>query len=78
LQGFTLKIEDIDQREERLIGAKDIDAWFDREKSRWGAFMGKALDAGDFKQIEEALRERVQDGPLLWKWKSLLVKVRNF
>jgi putative ATPase len=71
--GFQVKIETIDQKEDRLIGAKDIDAWFDRKKSRWGAFMGKNLETGDFSRIEEALRQRRQAGPLPWKWKSLLL-----
>jgi putative ATPase len=71
--GFRLKIDKIEQKEERLIGAKDIDAWFDREKSRWGGFMAKTLDADIFSQAEEALRQRIQAGPLLWKWKSLLL-----
>jgi len=75
-RGFKLKIQTIDQQEERLIGAKDIDAWFDREKSRWGIFMGKTLETDDFAQIEAALRQRVQTGPLLWKWKSLLFTAR--
>jgi len=72
-QGFKLKIQTIDQQEERLISPKDIDAWFDREKSRWGVFMGKTLDTDDFTQIEAALRQRIQAGPLPWKWKSLLI-----
>jgi putative ATPase len=71
--GFTVRIETIEQKEDRLIGSKDIDAWFNREKSRWGAFMGKTLDSSDFSHIEEALRQRFQTGPLSWKWKSLLV-----
>jgi len=72
-QGFKLKIQTVDQQEERLIGPKDIDAWFDREKSRWGVFMGKTLETDDFTQIEAALRQRIQAGPLPWKWKSLLI-----
>jgi putative ATPase len=72
-QGFKLTAQTIDQQEERLIGPKDIDAWFDREKSRWGVFMGKTLAADDFAQIEAALRQRVQAGPMPWKWKSLLL-----
>jgi putative ATPase len=71
--GFQVKIETIEQKEDRLIGTKDIDAWFDRAKSRWGAFMGKNLESGDFSRIEEALRQRLQAGPLPWKWKSLLL-----
>jgi putative ATPase len=75
--GFTVLIETIEQKEDRLIGAKDVDAWFDRKKSRWGAFMGKTLDADDFSRIEEGLRQRFQAGPLPWKWKSLLVLAKN-
>jgi putative ATPase len=74
--GFKLKIENIEQKEERLIGVKDIDAWFDREKSRWGVFMAKTLDADLFSQAEGTLRQRIQAGPLLWKWKSLLLVAR--
>jgi len=75
-QGFKITTRTIDQQEERLIGPKDIDAWFDREKSRWGAFMGKALGTDDFAQIEAALRQRIPAGPLPWKWKSLLIIAR--
>jgi putative ATPase len=71
-RGFKCKSDSIDQTEERLIGAKDIDAWFDRKKSRWGVFMGKNLDADDLLGVETAIRQRVQAGPLPWKWKSVL------
>jgi putative ATPase len=71
--GFTVKIETIDQKEDRLIVPRDTDAWFNRDKSRWGAFMGNTLSADDFARIEEALRQRFQAGPLPWKWKSLLL-----
>jgi putative ATPase len=69
---FKFTIDTIDQTEERLIGSKDIDAWFDRQKSRWGVFMGKNLDTDDFSSLETALRQRIQAGPLPWKWKSVL------
>jgi putative ATPase len=72
--GFTVQTETLDQSEERLIGAKDIDAWFDKENSRWGSFMFKTLGAEIFLQAEETLRRRIQEGPLVWKWKSLLLK----
>ena len=72
-QGFAVKIDILDQQEERLVSLKDIDVWFDRKNSRWGAFMGKALDGDGFLQAEEALRQRIQGGPLRWKWKSLLI-----
>jgi len=75
-QGFKCKAETIDQTEERLIGSKDIDVWFDRTKSRWGGFMGKTLDTDDFSNLETALRQRVQAGPLPWKWKSVLFSAK--
>jgi putative ATPase len=72
-QGFKVKLEVLEQKEERLIRAKDISAWFDKANSRWGVFMGKNLDAGDFSRAEELLTRRIQSGPLPWKWKSLLI-----
>jgi hypothetical protein len=77
LLGFKVKIETIDQKEDRLVGAKDIDAWFDRKNSRWGAFIGKTLDSGNFDRIEQSLRQRIQGGPIVWKWKSLLFSGKN-
>jgi putative ATPase len=74
---FKTKTDTIDQTEERLIGSKDIDAWFDRKKSRWGVFMGKTLDTDDFSSLETALRQRIQAGPMPWKWKSVLFLAKN-
>jgi putative ATPase len=74
--GFIPKMEILNQKEDRLIGTRDIDAWFDREKSRWGVFMAKTLDMDVFTQAEETLRQRIQAGPLSWKWKSLLLIAR--
>jgi putative ATPase len=50
--------------------------WFDPEKSRWGGFIAAALGIGDFKRLEEILRERAARGPIAWKWKSLLLAAR--
>jgi putative ATPase len=72
-QGFKVKINVLEQKEERLISPKDIQAWFDKANSRWGAFMGKNLDTADFSRAEEILTRRIQSGPLPWKWKSLLI-----
>jgi putative ATPase len=76
-KGFRLEIEVLEQKEERLIGPKDISAWFDKANSRWGAFMEKNLGTGDFSRAEELLTKRIQAGPLPWKWKSLLLTMRN-
>jgi putative ATPase len=75
-QCFEVKIETLEQTEERLVGSKDIDVWFNRENSRWGTFMGKTLDGEDFTETENTLRQRIQEGPLIWKWKSLLVTAK--
>jgi putative ATPase len=72
---FKVTINAFDQKEERLIGPKDINAWFDSENSRWGVFMGKALAPDDFSRAKELLARRTQSGPLPWKWKSLLMTV---
>ena len=76
-QDFKVKIEILEQEEERLVGPKDIDAWFNRENSRWGAFMAQTLNEEDFTETEKILRQRIQAGPLLWKWKSILLLARS-
>jgi putative ATPase len=72
-QDFKVAINILEQKEERLVGLKDIQAWFDKANSRWGAFMGKNLDPADFSRAEEILNLRIQSGLLPWKWKSLLI-----
>ena len=69
---FTVHTKILEQQEERLIGPRDIDAWFDHHHSRWGSFMQQALDPEDFSGIKQALMQRIQDGPVTWKWKSVL------
>jgi putative ATPase len=73
-RGFSVTIELLDQKEDRLIGEKDISAWFDRKNSRWGAFMGEKLTETAFAAAADALRQRIQQGPLAWKWKSALLR----
>jgi putative ATPase len=71
--GFSASLEVLDQREERLITERDLSGWFDRERSRWGGFIAEALGDEPFLAIKTALTERIKQGPLLWKWKSLLL-----
>ncbi|MCL2094346.1 MAG: AAA family ATPase [Treponema sp.] len=72
--GFKVDITEIDQREERLLTDKDLSAWFNQEKSSWGAFIAASLGEKDFNQIHSILEEGIKKGPLTWKWKSLLLK----
>ena len=72
--GFTVKIEVLDKFEERLITEKDLSLWFDKEKSIWGSFIAKALGEEDFSQIRMIMENRIKEGPIKWKWKSLLLK----
>ncbi|MDR2258962.1 MAG: recombinase RarA, partial [Treponema sp.] len=72
--GFTVEITPVDQHEERLVTGRDLDLWFDRSRSRWGAFLGERMGEKDFSLVRQLLRERIQEGPLVWKWKSLLLR----
>jgi putative ATPase len=72
--GFTVRFDLFEQKEERLITERDIAAWFDRKHSRWGAFISKQMGKNDFSHTEESLRRRIQKGPLVWKWKSILLQ----
>jgi len=76
-EGFTVNIQIIDQKEERLITEKETASWFNREQGRWGAFMFKNLEKADFSAIEDAVRQRIKNGPVLWKWQSICLKA-NF
>jgi len=69
--GFTVNIEELDQKEERLIVEKDLASWFDTSRSRWGSFMYEKLKESCFRAVEETLRARIEKGPVLWRWKSV-------
>ncbi|MDR2901156.1 MAG: AAA family ATPase [Treponema sp.] len=72
--GFSAAITLIDQKEERLLSEKDTSLWFNKEKSRWGAFMSQHLNEEDFASIQQLLVNRANQGPITWKWKSILIK----
>ena len=76
--GFIVNKEIVERQEERLVSSKDISMWFDVEKSSWGAFIAEALGEKDFSEIRGLLESRIGEGPLMWKWKSILLKaVKN-
>jgi putative ATPase len=72
--GFSVNTEIIERQEERLISLRDISLWFDAEKSGWGAFIAEALGEKDFSEIRGILESRTGEGPVQWKWKSILIK----
>ncbi len=74
--GFKTTLTVLDQAEERLLTEKDISLWFDPERSSWGSFIHKALGAKDFQALAAMLRDRAKQGPIRWKWRSLLLKGR--
>jgi putative ATPase len=74
--GFITEISSFEQREERTLSQKDLDNWFNREKSSWGAFMSEKIAGPSLKAIQQALEERISRGPLLWKWQSLFLRGR--
>jgi putative ATPase len=71
--GFTVASSAIDQKEDRLITNRDIALWFDREKSSWGAFIADAIGSAAFSTARSLLHNRAQQGPLDWRWKSVLL-----
>jgi putative ATPase len=72
--GFQTDITIMEQKEERLLTERDLAAWFDKGHSAWGAFIARILGDGEFFKIRDLLGERIKQGPLTWKWKSLLLK----
>jgi putative ATPase len=72
--GFTVQLTRADQKEERLLTVRDLEIWFDRDRSRWGAFFGEKMGEKDFSRIRDFLLERIREGPVTWKWQSLLLR----
>jgi putative ATPase len=71
--GFETQGEIVEQKEERLITAGDLGLWFDKEHSRWGGFMNAKIGDKDFAAVETLMRELTGEGPVVWKWKSILL-----
>jgi putative ATPase len=71
--GFTVHSTLIDQEEDRLITPRDLENWFNSERSRWGVFMAGKIDSAALALIRQALEERIKMGPVPWKWKSVLL-----
>ncbi|MDR2658491.1 MAG: AAA family ATPase [Spirochaetaceae bacterium] len=72
--GFDIKIRVLEQKEERLVTERDISLWFNKEKSLWGASVHSFMGEADFEAVKNLLVERAKQGPMLWKWKSLLCR----
>ncbi|MDR1030927.1 MAG: AAA family ATPase [Treponema sp.] len=71
--GFKTSLCVVDQQEDRLLTARDLSLWFDTEKSPWGAFIARALGDATFARLRETLHDQISRGPLVWRWKSLLL-----
>jgi putative ATPase len=73
--GPDLRLETriIDQTEERLISGRDLELWFDRKRSRWGAFISEKLGKDDFNRVRALLEARIQADTIRWKWKSVIL-----
>jgi putative ATPase len=71
---MSLDTQTIEQSEERLISGRDLDLWFDRERSRWGAFIAEKLGKDGFDQARTLLEARIQADVIRWKWKSLIFR----
>jgi putative ATPase len=72
--GFTVALSAVEQSEERLLTERDIALWFDPLRSSWGKFIHKKVGAENFQALSGMLREKAAQGPVLWRWQSLLLK----
>jgi putative ATPase len=75
--GFKTTLEILERKEERLITERDIEAWFDAERSSWGKAIAAVLGEGDFLKIRETLSARAKQSPLVWQWKSCLLVISH-
>jgi putative ATPase len=72
--GFSTTVTDIAHREERIVGAADLAHWFDHEKSPWGKFIFEKIGENDFTETKNQIGSQTKTGPLVWQWRSVLVK----
>jgi putative ATPase len=75
--GFDVEIKVLEQQEERLLTEQDIARWFDSEKSSWGRAVYACTGAEYFDRLRKLLMGRAEQGPVLWKWKTLLCRGRK-
>jgi putative ATPase len=75
--GFELSVSVLEQKEERLIAERDISAWFNSERSSWGGAIRACMGEADFEAVKELLRVRARQGPVTWRWKSLLCRAER-
>jgi putative ATPase len=75
--GFDVALTRVEQSEERLLTERDMALWFDPARSSWGKFMHKQVGAGNFQALADMLREKARQGPILWKWQSLLLRAHR-
>jgi putative ATPase len=75
--GFTVALSGVEQREERLLTERDMALWFDPLRSSWGKFIRTTLGEADFRALSDMLREKAAQGPVLWKWQSLLLRASS-
>jgi putative ATPase len=75
--GFDVEIKVLEQQEERLLTERDIARWFDSEKSSWGRAVYACTGAECFDELRRLFVERAKQGPVLWKWKTLLCRVQK-
>ncbi|MDR0382559.1 MAG: AAA family ATPase [Spirochaetaceae bacterium] len=73
--GFAVEITVIEQKEERLLAERDISAWFNRERSSWGGAIHASLGENCFETVKNLLQNRAKQGPVTWRWKSLLCRM---
>jgi putative ATPase len=72
--GFTVTIQILEQKEERLLTERDISAWFNAEKSSWGRAVCAFTGENNFEMVKNLIAERAKQGPVLWEWKSLICR----
>jgi putative ATPase len=75
--GFKTNLTLLEQKEDRLLTPRDLIAWFDKAHSSWGIFIAEALGDETFLKARDLLQDRIKQGPLVWKWKSLLLVGRK-
>ncbi|MEJ5190176.1 MAG: recombinase RarA, partial [Breznakiellaceae bacterium] len=75
--GFSFQIESHFHEEERLLTDRDLETWFNVDRSSWGRWIGQRLPPKALQGILDALKAIATHGPVLWRWESILLIARR-
>ncbi|MFA6506171.1 MAG: AAA family ATPase, partial [Treponemataceae bacterium] len=75
--GFETTVEMREDTENRILSQKEIDLWFDVNRSSWGSAVSEKLGDEMTGKVRGALASTAERGPVAWRRTAMLLKARR-